>query len=325
MNYRTYRQPVSRLTLQITDECNLGCAYCFARKDSNTGRFVSQEDFGYFLAFSLRTGMGGIRLTGGEPMLHPHIHRFVRLAIKAGLPVHIFSNLTIPDCIRGIDVPAMALSFLANINDRDTYGSNAWRILTENLEQAATHRYQTVLAYTVHSPAFDLGHIKELAVRNGIEKIRISPAMPMIGAGNRWLKQEDMPLFAESVYNLYCELAELGKRLVLDCPIPLCYIPREHLPFFLANLRLTGSCYFGISVDVNLNVGHCYITNVLLEKRSLHSFANMPEMLDYMAGCMTELQERCPLFPICADCDQQIQGRCSAGCFGIRHYAAHHV
>jgi MoaA/NifB/PqqE/SkfB family radical SAM enzyme len=313
---------VSRLTLKVTDDCNLACTYCFARREDVAGCSVSEEDFGYFLEFCMRSRMGGIRLTGGEPMLHPHLRRFVRLAVQARLPVHIFSNLTVPGCIQGIEAPAMALSFLANVNDRDTYSSSDWDALTENLRQAAARHYQTVLAYTVHSVTFDLEHIKELALKYEIAKIRISPAMPMIGAGNLWLGLEDIPRFAEAAYKLHRELAALGKRLVLDCPIPLCHIPQKYLPFFLTDLKLIGHCCFGISVDVNLDVGHCYITNKLLERRSLRSFGNMSEMLDYMSRCVGDLDNRCPPFPRCADCDYRAQGICTAGCYGIRHYVA---
>jgi MoaA/NifB/PqqE/SkfB family radical SAM enzyme len=323
MNNDNMRPRVSRLTLKLTDACNLGCTYCFARRGDVVGCSVSEEDFGYFLEFSMRSGMRGIRLTGGEPMLHPHIRRFVRLAVQAGLPVHIFSNLTIPGCIQGIEVPARAISFLANVNDRDTYEGSDWDALTENLKQASARHYQTVLAYTVHSVKFDLGHLKDLAVKYGIAKIRISPSMPMIGAGNLWLGPEDIPPFAESAYALHRELAALGKRLVLDCPIPLCHIPPKYLPFFLTDLKLIGHCCFGISVDVNLEVGHCYITNELLERRSLRSFADLSEMLDYMDGCVSKLDACCPPFPICADCDYGTQGICTAGCYGIRHYEAH--
>lgn len=271
----------------------------------------------------MRSGMRGIRITGGEPMLHPHIHRFLRLAVQARLPVHLFSNLTLPGCIQGIEVPAMAISFLANINDRETYHSGDWDALTENLRQASARRYQTVLAYTVHSGTFDLEHLKDLAVTYEIAKVRISPSMPMIGAGNLWLRPEEIPQFAESAFTLHRELAALGKRLVLDCPIPLCHIPRKYLPFFLTDLKLTGHCCFGISVDVNLEVGHCYIPNKLLKRRSLRSFGNMSEMLDYRDSCVGELDDCCPPFPGCPDCDYGTQGICTAGCYGIRHYMAH--
>jgi len=316
------RPPVSRLTLQITDRCNLGCEYCFAKKGNEEGRFVSEEDFGYFLFFSLRNRMHGVRFTGGEPMLHPHVYRFIHLAVQAGLPVHIFSNFTIPECVKQIDVPAVALSFLVNINDRDMYNSRAWKAIEDNLETAATRRYPVVLAYTACSPTFDIHHIRELAVRNGIQKIRVSPAMPMIGTGNRWLQLEHIPVFAETVYKLHRELSVLGKYLVFDCPIPLCFLPPERLPFFFSYMKLSGNCLFGASVDVQLEVGHCYITNALLERRSLRSFTHAFEIMDYLSDCLKTLNERCPLFPECAVCDHLKEGRCTAGCYGIRHYKA---
>lgn len=323
MIYRPALPMAPRLTIRITDDCNLRCAYCFAQHEESTGRYVSEEDFGYFLGFCLRSGMRGIRITGGEPMKHPHAHRFIRLAVQAGLPVHIFSNFTIPDSIQGINVPAGALSFLVNVNDKDTYGSGEWDVLTENLKRASESAYQTVLAYTVHSMPFNLEHIKELAVKHGVSKIRISPAKPIIGANNLWIRQEEIPLFAASVHTLYLELATLGKQLVLDCPIPICHIPPEYLPFFLNNLKLTGRCGFGISVDVNLEVGHCYITNSLLERRSLRGFKDASEMLGHMAMCVKKLDESCPVFDKCNDCNYRIQKICTAGCYGIRHYVAH--
>lgn len=323
MMYSPPPPPAPRLTIRITDDCNLRCAYCFAQHEEGSVRYVSEEDFGFFLGFCIRSGMRGIRITGGEPMMHPHIERFIRLTVQSGLAVHIFSNFTIPDCIKGISVPARALSFLVNVNDRDTYGENEWSVLTENLKQASDYRYKTVLAYTAHSMPFDLGHIKELAVKYGIDKIRISPAKPIIGADNLWIRPEGISLFAASAQALYLELATLGKQLVLDCPIPLCHIPKEFLPFFLNNLNLSGRCGFGISVDVNLEVGHCYITNSLLERHSLRSFKDAGEMMGQMAECVSQLDESCPLFSRCKDCDYRIQGRCAAGCYGVRHHVAH--
>jgi hypothetical protein len=255
-------------------------------------------------------------------MLHPHIARFVKLAINSGMPVHIFSNLTIPDSIRGIDVPGKALSLLVNINDRETYSSGEWNALSVNLAQAVARGYPIVLAYTAYSTTFDLSHIQDMAVRHGIGKVRISPAMPMIGAANLWLRPSDMPMFSKSVQTLYRDLATHGKRLVLDCPIPLCHVPGEYLPLFLTDLEMISHCHFGISVDVDLEVGHCYVTNPLLKRRLLGSFPDMAAVLDYMKECTGVLESLCPLFPECTDCFYRLQGRCSAGCYGLRHAMA---
>jgi MoaA/NifB/PqqE/SkfB family radical SAM enzyme len=319
---RRDRTPISRLTLQITDACNLQCIYCFTGNKACADTFVSAEDFGYFLGFTLRNGMRGIRLTGGETMLHPHVHRFVHLAVRAGMPVHIFSNFTIKDSIEGFDAPGRELSFLVNVNDREKYDDTAWDSLAWNLELAEQRGYQTVLGYTVHTAPFSIPHIVTLASVYNISKIRVSPAKPTIGAANKSLALADMHAFAESVVRLAQELESVGKQLVLDCPIPFCHIPQEYLPFFTRKLKLTGKCGFGTSVNVNLEVGHCYVTNSLLAKRNLRSFKDVAEMVEYMRGQMKTLDQLCPQLSHCSDCLYGKQGVCAGGCYGLLHKAA---
>ena len=319
---RNERSPISRLTLQITDVCNLQCSYCFSKDKSCSETYVSEQDFGFFLSFCLRNGMRGIRLTGGETMLHPHVHRFVSLAVKVGIPVNIFSNFTVKDSIKRFDVPGRDLSFLVNVNDRETYDDRAWENLIENLETAGHNLYQTVLGYTVHTAPFKIPHLLQLVSDYGISKIRISPAKPTIGACNSWLKSVDMKAFAESAVLLSQELKSLGKRLVLDCPIPFCHIPEEYLTFFMQEQKLTGICDFGTSVNVNLEVGHCYVTNSLLAKRNLRSFTDVFELVASKRALVTELEKLCPQGSECRDCRYGKQGVCEGGCYGTRHEVA---
>ena len=316
------RNPISRLTLQITDACNLQCVYCFTGNKECADTFVSEEDFGYFLAFCLRNGMRGIRLTGGETMLHPHVHRFVRLAVRAGLPVHVFSNFAIKECIEAFDVPGRDLSFLVNVNDREKYDDSAWDNLNRNLERAEQRGYQIVLGYTVHTAPFNIPHIVTLASVYNISKIRVSPAKPTIGAANKSLDLAEMKDFAESVVRLSRELDSTGRQLVLDCPIPFCHIPQEYLPFFTQELKLTGTCDFGTSVNVNFEVGHCYVTNSLLAKRNLRTFKDVADMMEYMRGQVKTLDRLCPSLSTCSDCLYGKQGVCAGGCYGFLHKVA---
>lgn len=318
---RPYRPPISRLTLQVTDACNLRCVYCFSGNKGCADKFVSEEDFGTFLGFCLRNGMRGIRLTGGETMLHPHIHRFVRLAVQVGMPVNIFSNFTIKESLTGFNVSGKALSFLVNVNDRNTYGNSAWDNLTKNLASASCRGYSIVLGYTVHTVPFKIPHIMQLAEDHCIQKIRISPAKPTIGANNRWLKRGEMWTFAESVRQLHQALKAVGRLLVLDCPIPFCHIPQESLPFFTQELKLAGKCDFGTSINVNLEVGHCYVTNFLLAKRTLSSFNDVFEMAAYKRGLVRELDLLYPPLAECRGCRFLARGLCDGGCYGTRHEA----
>jgi hypothetical protein len=255
-------------------------------------------------------------------MLHPHFHRFVKLAIQSRLPVHIFSNFLIPRGVKGLESPPNAISFLVNVNDRDTYTEDEWNTLNDNLECAFKNQYRCVLAYTVHSVAFDISHIRSLALKYHVQKIRISPAKPMIGMKNSWINNKDIKLFSESAYGLYKDLASVGIQLVLDCPIPFCHIPPEYLAFFLSSLNLSGRCTFGVSVDTNLATGHCYITNSLLERRSLRSFKDIFELHDYLREMIIRIEEKCQLFSECKECSYNSQGLCSAGCYGLRFHSA---
>lgn len=310
---------ISRLTLKVADGCNLCCSYCFADNSNTGGRFVTDEDFAYFMAFCLRNGIRGIRMTGGEPTLHPNLHRYIHLSVRAGLPVHLFSNFTVPGWVGGLHEPPRAVSFLVNINDRESYSTAQWEALTDNLAVAAARNYKVIPAYTVHSVPFSISHIVAMARQYRYEKIRISPAKPVVDAGNSWLKPEEMTSFAHSVRSLHQEATAIGIQPVLDCPVPLCQIPAEHLGFFLQELRLTGICSFGISVDVGLEVGHCYITNPLLKRRQLQSFSDLQQLQEYLAAATDLIENSCPLLPECPTCTYYTLGVCKAGCYGVRH------
>ena len=246
----------------------------------------------------------------------------IRLAVKVGLEVNILSNFTVSEAVSAFDVPARSLSFLVNVNDRDSYSSEEWHALVGNIESAQQRGYSIVLGYTAHTGIVHIPHIIEIGARFKVAKLRISPSKPTIGGTNTWLAPDDMLSFSESVMALYQILHSVGIRLVLDCPIPFCHIPEQFLHFFLQELRLSGTCGFGSSVNVNLDVGHCYITNSLLTKRNLRTFATMEEIRMFTAGFASDIDKSCPLFDRCTKCHYFILGSCSAGCYGIRHECA---
>jgi molybdenum cofactor biosynthesis enzyme MoaA len=72
--------------LVVADACNLKCAYCFARdhmqasKDNAAPAFISLATFEARLDFLDRSGIGEIRLIGGEPTLHPQFPEMIRRA-----------------------------------------------------------------------------------------------------------------------------------------------------------------------------------------------------------------------------------------------------
>ncbi|MFO0658657.1 MAG: radical SAM protein [Polyangiaceae bacterium] len=74
--------------ISLTDRCDLACVYC--RPDRNDG-YLAQEErldvegWRVMLQALVDAGVRRIRLTGGEPLLHPHVVEITRLA--ASLPI----------------------------------------------------------------------------------------------------------------------------------------------------------------------------------------------------------------------------------------------
>ncbi|MBL8166356.1 MAG: GTP 3',8-cyclase MoaA [Anaerolineae bacterium] len=82
--YDAFNRPLENLRISVTDRCNFRCSYCMpAHKFPQGYRFITNGDLLTFAEivrlariFS-RLGVRKIRLTGGEPLVRPHIERLV--------------------------------------------------------------------------------------------------------------------------------------------------------------------------------------------------------------------------------------------------------
>ncbi len=64
---------IDHLRLSLTDRCNLACRYCSAGDRQGTYRIDSAFAVGLVRWLSSRHGVRHVRLTGGEPLLHPQL------------------------------------------------------------------------------------------------------------------------------------------------------------------------------------------------------------------------------------------------------------
>jgi len=74
-------QPLAA-TFYVTTRCNLNCAYCEdfgARRNGQQQPFLSFDEAGHILRV-IRSGTDSLILTGGEPLLYPHIAELVAFA-----------------------------------------------------------------------------------------------------------------------------------------------------------------------------------------------------------------------------------------------------
>ena len=85
-----FGRAITDLRISITDRCNYKCVYC---RTGNEGAVYGELPFADYLRMArvlVSLGITKIRLTGGEPLLHPQMPEIVAglVAPKVGVLVH---------------------------------------------------------------------------------------------------------------------------------------------------------------------------------------------------------------------------------------------
>ena len=104
--YRKLNLPSGSVRISITNDCNMKCDYCHNEGQSNPfdKKFMNLEDVKYIILGCMGYGLHKIRITGGEPLIHPMIISILEM-IKCDL---CFENV-------GINTNGMQGEILYNI------------------------------------------------------------------------------------------------------------------------------------------------------------------------------------------------------------------
>ena len=100
--------PLSQLYFYITDSCNLRCRHCWmepAYVDANKAlTALDPKLFAAIIDQALPMGLNHIKLTGGEPLLHPRIGELLAIAQDRRIGVSVETNATLctPELAREI-------------------------------------------------------------------------------------------------------------------------------------------------------------------------------------------------------------------------------
>jgi len=73
---------ITYLRISVTDRCNLRCLYCMPEEGvpwQPRSAILSYEEIAQLVAVGAEMGLRKIRLTGGEPLVRPHLSRLVRM------------------------------------------------------------------------------------------------------------------------------------------------------------------------------------------------------------------------------------------------------
>ena len=88
--------PLRELYVYLTDGCNLACRHCWLApgydKNGDKSRFLPKETLAVIIDEALPLGLKAVKLTGGEPLLHPDFTNLVRMTADNGLRLNVETN-----------------------------------------------------------------------------------------------------------------------------------------------------------------------------------------------------------------------------------------
>jgi SynChlorMet cassette radical SAM/SPASM protein ScmF len=91
--------PLSQLYFYLTEGCNLACIHCWLapKFDPGGNRYptLPVETFETAIREARPLGLQGVKLTGGEPLLHPQFTRLLEIVRSEGLRLTIETNGTL--------------------------------------------------------------------------------------------------------------------------------------------------------------------------------------------------------------------------------------
>ena len=221
---------INLLYFYLTDGCNLACRHCWLapRLDTTGNRYAALpvELFETAIREAKPLGLSGVKLTGGEPLLHPHFVRLLEIVRREELSLTIETNglLCMPEIAAEIaKSPRRSVSVSIDGADAETHewvrgvpGSfAAARQAVSNLV-AAGIRPQVIFT-VMRGNAGQVDAIVHMAEELGAASVKFNVVQPTARGEKLHEVQETLRV---------AELIELGRHVELELA------PRTNLQIF---------------------------------------------------------------------------------------------
>lgn len=303
------------ITIQFNERCCIRCPYCFAGNHElrSSETKLSHENFERFFQFCVSNEIEMVRVTGGEPFLHPEaIHMLEKLKY---FKLNILTNLVVPGCVERMNPIKGQAAFLVNINDRGCYTENQWKSLMQNISELKKRKITTVFGYNVYKKDFDMTTVIRLARELKCERLRMSIANPSLDGSTTVLQMQEIAGAAHKLTEISRKLSDEGIEAFFDCPIAPCLMYEEDYEYMYLKGRIRNQCSSMVFVESDLRLGHCYTTD------SMHSLRWFKDCEDYesavrvSATMLKEIQEHTPKWEKCNICTNRFKAAEICGCF----------
>lgn len=207
---------ISYLRLSLTEHCNFRCQYCSPASGTpffEHAEHLRAEEIELVLRSFHALGLQHLRFTGGEPLIHPQLLRYVRFACELGIGKlslssngYLLDRLAEPLAAAGLNSLNVSLDTLdPEAFARVTRGGDLQRVLRgidcARAAEIPRIKLNVVLMRQVNADA--LPELVEYAFERGLE-IRFIETMPLGSAGKA---SQDEEFFSASAARANIEAA----------------------------------------------------------------------------------------------------------------------
>ena len=209
--------PLRSFYLYLSSSCNLSCRHCwitprFVNGQPDPGEIINIKALRIAIEEAKSLGLSSIKLTGGEPMLHPGFREICDLATKEGLNMVMETNGTLltADMARYLKKETSMDYISISIDSGDPARHDAFRgvkgafdAVLQGLDHLVTAGYDnTQVIMSVHRGNCDeIEDVARLAAAHGADSVKLNP-VTNCGRG------ADMDLRGETL--------DFGERLALS-------------------------------------------------------------------------------------------------------------
>jgi MoaA/NifB/PqqE/SkfB family radical SAM enzyme len=308
--------------LVISNVCNLGCSYCFARdflegQERRAGEnFISMEDFEQRLDFLERSGIEDVRLIGGEPGLHPDFPALLERAAKRLPKLVVFTNGVLGEpALQALEaLPLERLTVLVNLS---TDGRSGGLSEKERRRRDLTLRRlggKAIAAGTVCSVDFGFDSFIPLILENGCQKsLRLGLAQPAQAGRNAFLHPRQYPAVGRRIAEFARRAAQAGIRVEFDCGFVRCMFSQPDQEMLAEAKAFTEyRCSPVLDIDLQGKISHCFP----LAGRFVSDFSVETKAADVREEFTrrTRAYRMAGIYKECSTCAYKAQGQCTGGC-----------
>lgn len=258
------------IEVEITRRCNWNCKFCYntwKHSDEYPNTLdLSYDKFKNIINESLENGCTSLKISGGEPTLHPKFNNFIEYASEMGMNISLFTNGTLLDenmisFLKNNKISTVLISLHGLQNQHELYTNiyNSYNKTIRTIENLIKNNIQ-VSVETILSASSTIKEIIEMGNILTTIGVKHWNFMPYVSTGSTYDSKyqyniKQLPQLMEELYKKY----NIDIRVV--CSQKLCLnTSKLSLDDLNQNKYIDGNCGAGIlwiSISYNGKIRNC--------------------------------------------------------------------